>query len=146
VDSLSPEKRSALMAAVRANGTKPEMLVRRLAHGMGYRFRLHRNNLPGRPDLVFPKRRSAILVHGCFWHQHTGCLRGRLPKSKLDYWGPKLAGNIERDRVCIAALHASGWRVMVAWECEMKDIQRLRRRLSEFLGPVASAPARSIRS
>lgn len=111
------------------------MAVRRLVHGMGYRYRLHGKTLPGKPDLVFASRRKVIFVHGCFWHQHpkAGCLDGRPPRSNRGYWRPKLARNKERDRLAQAALKKLGWSVCVIWECETKNEARLKRRLIAFL-------------
>lgn len=126
------------MSLVRSTGTKPEMAVRRLAHALGYRFRLHRKDLPGKPDLVFSRRQAVIFVHGCFWHGH-GCKRGaRMPKKNREYWSAKIARNVERDAESVAAIEADGWRVLVIWECEMKDADRLARRLADFLGKHAS--------
>ncbi|MGR3433819.1 MAG: very short patch repair endonuclease [Shimia sp.] len=127
---------SRRMSRVRKADTKPEVAVRRLAHRMGYRFRLHRRDLPGTPDVVFPRRRRVIQVHGCFWHQHPGCRHAGTPRSRLGYWGPKLARNVERDAETTAALEAAGWGVLVVWECETKDEESLRARLSGFLGPA----------
>lgn len=123
------------MRAIRSAGTKPEMAVRRLAHGMGYRYRLHGKKLPGKPDLVFTSRRKVIFVHGCFWHQHpkAGCSDARPPRSNPDYWLPKLARNKERDRNAQAELKKLGWSVCVIWECQTRNIPALRRRLKEFL-------------
>ena len=111
------------------------MVVRRLAHGLGYRFRLHRKDLPGKPDLVFVSRRKIVLVHGCFWHLHpkAECLDARVPKSNLEYWQSKLRGNVERDGLNRDELERLGWKVLVVWECETKDIGLLRRRLKRFL-------------
>jgi DNA mismatch endonuclease, patch repair protein len=108
------------MSAIRSKNSKPELTVRRLVHGMGFRYRLHRRDLPGKPDLVFGPRRKVIFIHGCFWHQHPdpACLDGRLPKSRTEYWHAKLAKNVERDRLHCEALENSGWRVMTIWECE----------------------------
>ena len=123
------------MGRIRGKDTKPEMAVRRLLHGLGYRYRLHRKDLPGKPDLVFGKRRKIIFVHGCFWHQHPDpqCRGGRIPKSRLDYWGPKLARNVERDAVNEGLLKADGWDVLTVWECEIKHLETLAPRLVEFL-------------
>ena len=122
------------MRAVMGRDTVPEMTVRRLTHGMGYRYRLHRKNLPGKPDLVFPGRRKVIFVHGCFWHQHH-CPRGeRSPKSSRDYWIPKLKRNKQRDVENQARLCEMGWDVLVIWECEMKDRDALKNRIAAFLG------------
>jgi len=125
------------MAAIKSRGSKPEMAVRRLAHFLGFRFRLHRSDLPGKPDLVFGPRRKVIFVHGCFWHQHdrTNCLDGRLPKSNTAYWKPKLLSNVDRDRDNIAALISSGWKVLVVWECEVVDRHALKQTLLRFLSP-----------
>jgi DNA mismatch endonuclease (patch repair protein) len=132
-DRLSPEARSAHMRRIRKIDTTPERVVRRLVHGLGFRFRLHRRDLPGTPDLVLPRLRRAILVHGCFWHQHAGCRLARLPKSRGEYWLPKLWRNQERDAAAQAELKASGWEVLVVWECETGDLAGLRDRLSAFL-------------
>lgn len=122
-DTLTPARRSWNMAQVRARDTAPEMTVRRLAHALGYRFRLHRRDLPGKPDLVFPRWRLAMFVHGCFWHSHQDarCADARKPKSNRDYWLPKLEGNRARDARNAAALERLGWRVAVVWECESRD-------------------------
>ena len=106
------------MASIRATDTRPEVAVRRLAHRLGYRFRLHRRDLPGKPDLVLPKHHAVVFVHGCFWHQHK-CLGGRLPASNQAYWGPKLARNVERDANARRALREMGWRVLTIWECQL---------------------------
>jgi DNA mismatch endonuclease, patch repair protein len=122
------------MSAIRAKNSKPEMTVRRLVYGMGFRYRLHRRDLPGKPDLVFGPRGKVIFVHGCFWHQHPdpACLDGRLPKSRTEYWHAKLAKNVERDRLHCEALAAAGWRVMTIWECETAKPE-LPDRISTFL-------------
>lgn len=131
-DRLTIEQRSNLMRRVRGKDTAPELIVRRLAHAAGYRFRLYRKDLPGKPDLCFPSRRKAIFVHGCFWHGH-GCKIGRLPKSRPEYWEPKIARNRERDTAAVAALAALGWRVLTIWQCQTKDREALRQRIVEFL-------------
>jgi len=126
--------RSAVMRAVKGRDTGPEMLVRRLAHALGYRFRLHRKDLPGNPDLVFPARRKAIFVHGCFWHGHD-CARGaRMPKANAAYWSAKIARNVARDARVLAELRALGWDPLVLWECELKDRAGLPARLRQHLG------------
>lgn len=112
---------------------KPELLVRRLVHRLGYRYRLHRKDLPGKPDLAFIGRKKAIFVHGCFWHQHPGCPEGRPPGSNQSYWEPKLQRNIERDTASIQELANRGWQTLVLWECELRDIDDLTRRLLRFL-------------
>lgn len=120
------------MSLVRAKNTKPEMIVRRLVHSLGYRYRLHDRRMPGAPDLVFSTRHAVIFVHGCFWHRHANC--GRMPKSRLDYWLPKFERNKERDRLNIKALRRDGWRVLVIWECQLAD-KNLARRINSFLAP-----------
>ena len=134
VDIVSPETRSWMMAQVKSKDTKPEMLVRRLTHGLGYRYRLHRRDLPGQPDLVFAGKRSVIFVNGCFWHFHTGCEKSRVPSTNRDYWLAKLEGNLARDAKNIALLEAKGWSVMTVWECQADDVEALAGRLALFLG------------
>ena len=132
-DVYGPEKRSAVMRRVRAKDTSPELKVRRLLTALGARYRLHRKDLPGNPDIVMPGRRLALFVHGCFWHGH-GCARGaRVPKANRDYWLGKVGRNRERDDRSRAALDAAGWRVETLWECEMKDEVALRERLRGLL-------------
>lgn len=135
VDSLTPEQRSQRMSRIHGKNSKAEMLVRRLVHGMGYRYRLHVSKLPGKPDLVFRKRRKVIFIHGCFWHRHD-CHLGRLPKSRLDFWLPKLEKNKVRDQTNRDTLTALGWDQLVIWECELKDRDALGGRLTRFLGGV----------
>ena len=130
-DVFSPEQRSAVMARVKGKDTTPELKVRRALHRLGARFRLHRKDLPGAPDIVLPGRKLAIFVHGCFWHGHD-CARGaRVPKQNRDYWLGKVGRNRERDAASRAALEADGWRVETVWECELKD--GLETRLSRML-------------
>lgn len=125
--------RSKMMRAVKGRDTGLEMTVRRIVHGMGYRYRLYRKDLPGKPDLVFPRRHKVIFVHGCFWHQHT-CARGaRSPKSNQSYWEPKLARNKQRDAEHEARLHELGWAVLVIWECDTKDLDALKVKIRNFL-------------
>ena len=121
-DTVTPKRRSEIMSHIRAKGMKPEILVRRLAHSMGYRYRLHRKDLPGKPDLANKKAKWAIFVHGCFWHQHAdpGCKIARRPKSNREYWLPKLERNVTRDAEHQVQLRALGWDVLVIWECEVK--------------------------
>ncbi len=137
MDKLTPEQRSANMRLIRSRDTMPELVVRRLVHKLGYRFRLHVATLPGRPDLVFPRLRKVIEVHGCFWHQHKGCIDSHIPNSRRKYWESKLGGNQERDRQNRRKLRALGWRVLVVWECEIRDIDKLARRLARFLAETA---------
>lgn len=135
-DRISPEKRSAVMARVRHKDTSPELKVRRLLHGLGYRFRLHGTALPGKPDVVFGKRRKVIFVHGCFWHGHD-CRRGaREPKTNAEYWRAKIGRNRERDVLALARLEADGWDNLVVWECALGDQAQLASRLRAFLGPT----------
>jgi DNA mismatch endonuclease, patch repair protein len=136
MDRLTPERRSENMRRIRSKGMKPELTVRRLLHGLGYRFRLHRRDLPGKPDLVFGPRRKVIFVHGCFWHRHDdpACLDGRAPRSNQSYWLPKLARNKQRDIANLSALRAAGWDFLVIWECETRDLKKLSVRVAEFLG------------
>ena len=131
-DRLSPSARSSLMQRVKQKNTAPEKIVRSLLHRLGYRFRIHRKDLPGTPDIVLPSRRVAIFVHGCFWHGHD-CRRGRAPASNLEYWGPKIASNRDRDSRKAAALVSAGWRVVVVWECELDDEPALISRVSSLL-------------
>lgn len=138
----SPE-RSAVMRAVKGRDTKPEMQVRRAAHALGYRFRLHRKDLPGSPDLVFPSRKKVIFVHGCFWHGHD-CARGaRMPKANADYWRAKIARNMARDAGALEALTIRGWRSLVIWECELRDVGAIDRALRTFLGPAGTVGSSS---
>jgi DNA mismatch endonuclease (patch repair protein) len=120
------------MRAIRSSDTKPELIVRRLIHGCGFRYRLHRRDLPGKPDLVFPSRMAVIFVHGCFWHMH-GCPNVRVPKSNTDYWQPKLERNRQRDEENVAALEAQGWRVLTVWECETGDLDGLEKKIRGYL-------------
>lgn len=134
MDTLSPSDRSLRMAKVKSKGTKPEMVVRRLLFSMGFRYRLHDRSLPGRPDIIFKGKKKVIFVHGCFWHRHDGCPLARLPKSRLDFWIPKLEGNRERDIRTLLQLRSLGWDVLVIWECELKDLNLLEKMLKGFLG------------
>lgn len=129
------------MSRIRAKDTKPEMVVRSLVHRAGYRFRLHRRDLPGKPDLVFPRLRKAIFVHGCFWHQHPRCIDGRMPRSNPAYWVEKLAGNRRRDRAHCRALTKKGWDVLVIWDCETRDAAHVVRKVEQFLGASDGASA-----
>lgn len=130
----SKEALSARMRRIRKVDTKPELAVRRIAHRLGYRFRLHRRDLPGTPDLVFPHLRKAIFVHGCFWHQHGCRLGSKQPTANPDYWLPKLARNVERDRLARKRLADEGWGVLVIWECETKAPDLLESLVGDFLG------------
>lgn len=124
--------RSENMKRIRSKDTLPELIVRRLLHSLGYRYRLHRHGLPGRPDIVFPGRKKIIFVHGCYWHAH-GCKLGHTPKSNKAYWSPKLQRNVDRDKRNREILSELGWQSLVLWECELKDTCRLQMRLQNFL-------------
>lgn len=132
VDTVTAARRSEIMSRVRCKDTRPEMLVRRLVHGAGYRYRLHVSGLPGCPDLVFPARKKVIFVHGCFWHSHAGCQHARIPKSRTEFWLVKLQTNKERDVRNIEALLEAGWKVLVLWECELPS-PTLLKKIREFL-------------
>lgn len=132
MDNLTREKRSWNMSRIRGKNTKPEILVRSLLHNAGFRFTIHRKDLPGRPDIVLPKHKTVIFVHGCFWHRHVGCKFAYTPKSRLSFWNEKFAGTIERDKRHTTELEEMGWRVVVIWECETKDEERLRARISRI--------------
>jgi len=135
MDNISPEQRSEVMRRITKTDTKPELCVRKLCHSLGFRFRLHRADLPGTPDLVFPSRRKIIFVHGCWWHRHH-CRPGqREPKSRRDYWLPKLARNVARDKAARNELRELGWAVLTIWECETTDIARLTEKIESFLYP-----------
>lgn len=140
-DKLSPAARSENMRRIRGRDTKPELLVRKLLHSLGYRYRIHRRDLPGTPDLVFAGRKKIIFVHGCFWHGHDAndCPDRRPVKSNTSYWNPKIEGNVARDHRQVAALMGAGWDVAVIWDCETRDIIRLRERLVSYLGATRLA-------
>ena len=132
-DVLNREQRTYCMSRIRGKDTKPEIVVRRIVHGMGYRFRLHQRELPGSPDIVLPRHRKVIFVHGCFWHKHR-CRYGRVrPATNKEFWEKKRQGNVDRDRRNMRALKRMGWRVLVVWECWTRDMPRLEERLCDFL-------------
>ena len=139
-DIVDSKRRSELMAGIRGRDTAPERAVRRIAHRMGLRFRLHRKDLPGRPDLVFPKHRLAVFVHGCFWHRHGGCRHASTPKSRTAFWTEKFEANVDRDARQEAALRTLGWRGLVIWECETKDTVAVARRLAAVIRRDGAAP------
>lgn len=128
-DKLSAKRRSWNMSRIRSRDTNPELTVRKTLTGLGYRYRLHRRDLPGKPDIVLPTHRIAIFVHGCFWHQHTGCIDCSNPKTNTDYWKPKLLGNLQRDRKNRQTLRRLGWMPIVIWECQTRTVDALRKRL-----------------
>ena len=132
MDTLTQAQRSALMSRVRSKDSRPEMFVRRLVFALGYRYRLHVSGMPGRPDLVFSGRRKVIFVHGCFWHRHARCKLARLPKSRLEFWIPKLDANRRRDRKNVRALRRKGWAVLTIWECRLGN-PRLPSTIERFL-------------
>ena len=136
LDTLSREARSKLMSRIRGKDTKPELRVRRLVHGLGFRYRLHARDLPGKPDMVFRPTRKVIFVHGCFWHCHAGCSRHRVPRSpeRREFWKAKLEGNVARDRRNREQLEHDGWRVLVIWECESVDFALVTEKVLRFLG------------
>ncbi|MBS1190092.1 MAG: very short patch repair endonuclease [Rhodocyclaceae bacterium] len=133
IDTRTASKRSEIMSKVRSKNTAPEMVVRRLIFGMGYRYRLHVASLPGKPDIVLSRRKKIVDIRGCFWHGHEGCRYGNLPKSRLDFWSAKIERNRERDAANLATLARRGWRVLVVWQCELKNIKSLKKRLHEFI-------------
>lgn len=136
MDRVSPKQRSKIMSRVRSKNTGPELLLRQLVWSLGYRYRLHLRNLPGRPDIVFPRRKKVIFVHGCFWHRHN-CPGGQqMPKTRPEFWGPKLSRNAERDQEVEAALREKGWSILVVWSCQVKDTIQLKSSLRVFLGPI----------
>ncbi|WP_312439688.1 DNA mismatch endonuclease Vsr [Janthinobacterium sp.] len=136
MDVVDAATRSRMMSGIQSKNTKPEMTVRRYLHAQGFRYRLHARDLPGSPDLLLPKYRVAIFVHGCFWHRHTGCRYATQPASNIERWKTKFQSNVERDVKNLAALQEKGWRVLVIWECELKResldrLQRLAREISQ---------------
>lgn len=133
MDIMTVEQRSALMGRIHGKDTKPEFAVRRLAHALGYRFRVHRRDLPGTPDLVFPAPRKIIFVHGCFWHRHHGCRFAYSPKSNKEFWQAKFDLNVTRDELALRELRTLGWEALVIWECQTSDVNALARAISGFL-------------
>ena len=139
MDSVGSEKRSWAMAQVKGRDTRPEKAVRSLLHGLGYRFRLQGKDLPGKPDIVLPKYRAVIFVHGCFWHRHPGCKRATMPVDNAEYWARKFERNTARDAKNQKALAEQDWRMLVVWECELKNLDALRANLDSFLRSCAAA-------
>jgi DNA mismatch endonuclease, patch repair protein len=135
MDSLTNSQRSERMSRVRSRDTKPEIVVRKLLHRLGYRYRLHGKGIPGSPDIIFRRKRKAIFVHGCFWHRHDdpSCKLARMPKSRLEFWGPKLESNRLRDQRITSELDALGWQSLVVWECELRHTEQLENKLVDFL-------------
>ena len=142
LDTFSREERSEIMRRVRSTDTRPELEVRSLLHRLGFRFRLHRGDLPGKPDIVLPKYRTVIFVHGCFWHRHVGCRRASTPATRQSYWLPKFNRTVERDRSNQEQLTELGWSVIIVWECEIRELEDLAGRLKRaiFAGPVLYKP------
>jgi len=140
MDIVEPALRSRMMSGIRCKDTKPEMLVRRFLYAHGYRYRLHRKDLPGRPDIVLSRLRVCIFVHGCFWHRHPGCRLAVLPKTRPEFWEAKLSGNVVRDQQAIESLNQSGWRTFVLWECELRGASTV---LHELLGQLQKLASRS---
>ena len=136
-DNLTAEQRKKNMTAIKSRHTKPEIIVRSLLHRLGFRFRLHDKKLPGKPDIILPKYKTVIFVHGCFWHQHKGCKRSTIPKSNTDYWIPKLTGNVKRDVQHKADLKKIGWNVATVWECETKDADKLEKKLKKTFAKIS---------
>lgn len=132
-DNLTPEQRRKTMARVKSQNTTPEIKVRCLAHALGFRFRLHRKDLPGKPDIVFPKLKKIILVHGCFWHGHDGCEASKRPSSNEEYWNKKLDRNKKRDQDNLKRLRSTHWEPLIIWECQTKDQNELGLIISDFL-------------
>jgi DNA mismatch endonuclease (patch repair protein) len=133
MDHVSSEKRSAIMAAVKSKHTRPELIIRRLIHKAGFRYRLHDRHLPGSPDIVFRSRRSVVFVHGCFWHGHAGCPKARLPLTRPEFWSQKVASNRRRDRATIRALRRAGWGALVVWQCQLRTPTRVLSKITKFL-------------
>lgn len=137
-DKISSEQRSRNMSRIRSRDTKPEIIVRSVLHRAGFRFRLHVKELPGKPDIVLPKHRAVIFVHGCFWHQHGGCGRSTMPSSRAEYWRPKLEANVARDKLHRTKLSKLGWKVGVVWECETRELPAMIERLERILRPQST--------
>ena len=135
-DVVTEEKRSWIMSRIKGKNTQPEILVRKFLHKTGYRFRIHRKDLPGKPDIVLPKYKVVIFVHGCFWHRHENCKYSSIPKTHTEFWEEKFRRNIERDQKNISNLESLGWRVIVVWECEVKDLSYRETLLDKLSGPT----------
>lgn len=133
MDKLSKKRRSEIMSRIRSKNTSPEMKVRSLVYRLGYRYRLHYEKLPGKPDLAFQTRKKVIFVHGCFWHGHENCSKGKLPKSNLEFWEPKIARNKERDSENTREINLRGWQILPIWQCELKNIPILEAKIIRFL-------------
>jgi len=134
MDHVNSNRRSEIMRKIHGKNTAPELQVRKLVFSLGYRYRLHNKLLPGTPDLVFAGKKKIIFVHGCFWHLHPNCPKARIPKSRIEYWEPKLEENRKRDEKALAQLDALGWKVLVIWQCELRNLEHLEKKIVEFLG------------
>lgn len=132
-DVFSKEKRSEIMSRIKGGNTKPELIVRSLLHRLGYRFRLHRKDLPGKPDIVLPRHKKVVFVNGCFWHGHEGCKRSSIPSSNTEFWETKIKKNIERDKTKIRELKRLGWKVLIIWQCRIKDTDKVIATLEKFM-------------
>ena len=132
MDTLTSGMRSWNMSRIRGKNTKPELAVRSLLHRMGYRFRLKNSKIPGKPDIILRRHKTVVFVHGCFWHRHTGCKYAYMPKSRTDFWKKKFDSNVQRDHLVAAQLKEQGWRQLVVWECELKDIDALAKKIKAF--------------
>lgn len=139
MDIISEEKRSWNMSRIRGKNTKPEIIVRSMLHKMGYRFRIHRKDLPGKPDIVLPKYNTVIFVHGCFWHRHKGCKYAYTPKTRVKFWEDKFAGTVKRDKQHLVQLKQNGWKVFIIWECETKDMDRLKKIINKISQEINDA-------
>ncbi|WP_447763850.1 very short patch repair endonuclease [Sphingopyxis panaciterrae] len=140
VDSLTPAQRSERMSRIRSSNTRPELALRKALHRLGFRYRLHGRDLPGKPDIVLPKYRAAIFVHGCFWHRHAGCKVATTPKSNTQFWIEKFDRNVRRDQIAIERLEALGWRALIAWECELDTPTKAAAKaieLGELVSPIS---------
>jgi len=133
MDKLTPEKRSWNMGRIRSKDTKPEKVVRSMLHKSGLRFRLHRKDLPGKPDIILPKFKTVIFVHGCFWHRHKGCQYSYTPKSRKEFWEKKFQDNITRDKKARKELEDLGWKIILIWECELKNIDSVQKKIKNYL-------------
>jgi DNA mismatch endonuclease, patch repair protein len=136
MDVFSKEKRSQIMSHVSGKNTKPELIVRSLLHHMGYRFRLHRKNLPGKPDIILPKYKKVIFIHGCFWHGHKNCPRSKRPTTNKEFWHKKIDRNIHHDKEIVSNLKESGWDILIVWTCEIKDLNQLKDKILNFLEEI----------
>ena len=136
MDTLTKIERSRIMGLVRSKDTRPELIVRRLLHSLGYRYRLHVRTLPGCPDLVFSSRHKVVFVHGCFWHRHACAMGRRIPKSRVRFWTEKLEGNKRRDSKSLYSLRRQGWKTLTVWECQLEDVEALGHCLKRFLGKL----------